>query len=144
MESLQEVDEVPRNSSNPPSTDLLISTFPYDRQWIILKSYVIPSKPHRDVVDVAVDDERWRPGPNVLWDANAADQLLHPKYHDLVEDDFQADATTKNDDDSMVNTKMLHCSLVPTLTDGCMPPISSRRRRVNVPDRSSHFICRSR
>jgi len=50
-----------------------------DRQWIVLKSYVIPSKPHRNVVDVTVDDERWRPGPDVLWDANAAHQLFAPQ-----------------------------------------------------------------
>ena len=27
---------------------------------------------------------------------------LAPKYHALVEDDFQADATTKNDDDELM------------------------------------------
>ena len=57
----------------------------------------------QNVVDIAVDDERWRPGPDVLWDANAAHQLLHPKYHALVEDDFQTDATTKNDDDELMS-----------------------------------------
>ena len=28
---------------------------------------------------------------------------LHPKYHALVEDDFQTDATTKNDDDELMS-----------------------------------------
>ena len=28
---------------------------------------------------------------------------LHPKYQALVEDDFQTDATTKNDDDELMS-----------------------------------------
>ena len=83
-----------------------------DRQWIVLKSYVIPSKPHRTVVDVVVRRER------------RTSTLCTPKYQTLVEDDFQTDATTKENDDSILDIrKTRSCLTAPSCqrwpTDAC-------------------------
>ena len=77
-----------------------------DRQWIVLKSYVIPSKPRKNV-----------------------HQLLHPKYHALVEDDFQADTTTKNDDDSILDIRE---------TRSCLTAPSCQRWPTEAYRRSPH------